>query len=43
METKNKKELCAYVQPETEIVTIGSESAVMQGINPASQADDEDL
>ena len=43
METKNKKELCAYVQPETEIVTIGGDSAVMQTITPGSNAEDDDF
>ena len=39
----NNMELRTYVQPETEIVTIGGDSAVMQTITPGSNAEDDDF
>ncbi len=36
MEKNNEKDLQAYIRPETEIVTIGGDSTVMQSIDPTS-------
>ena len=40
MEKNNEKDLQAYIRPETEIVTIGGDSTVMQSISPGSGGDD---
>ena len=43
MEKMNEKDLCAYVKPEVEIVTIGGDSTVMQSILPGSSDEDSDF
>lgn len=43
MEKNNEKELRTYIRPETEVVKIGGEEVIMQGIAPGSKPESTDF